>query len=108
MMGIKQLTEEQREIRNKRAREYYHRNKELLKQRNNERAKQYYKEHKDEILDKLNTDYNKQRIQEYNKQYYEKNKQKIITRHKNIQLSDEQIEARRNYMKAYRENKRLS
>ena len=36
----------EQEIRNKRAREYYHRNKAEIKERNNERSKQYYKEHK--------------------------------------------------------------
>jgi len=54
----------EQEIRNQRAREYYHRNKDEIKERNNERSKQYYKEHKDEILYKLNDETNKKRLQE--------------------------------------------
>ena len=58
------MTPEQRENRNKRAREYYEKNKEVLKERNNQRSKDYYKENKDIILSKLNNEDNKKRLKE--------------------------------------------
>ena len=70
------LTE--KEIRNQRAKEYYQKNKDEIKQRNNERSKKYYHEHKHEILSRLQDETNKKRLQEYNKEYYQRNKDKIL------------------------------
>jgi len=93
-------TLEQKEIRNKRAREYYHKNKETTKSKNNERSKQYYKENRQDILERLSNC--KERLHEYNKEYYQKNKDKLLERSKKKVLTPEEIQRRKEYMKEYR------
>jgi len=87
-------------IKNEKAREYYYKNRDVIKLKNNERFKQYYKENREAILERLSNC--KDDIREYNRQYYNKNKDKILERSKCKIKTPDEIAKQKEYMKEYR------
>jgi hypothetical protein len=98
----KQYYEENKEILNKKHKEYCNRNKEEMK----EKKKQYYIDNKERIneREKKCNELNKEKIIERKKQYYEENKEILNKKHKEYnELNKEKIiEQKKQY---YEENK---